>query len=431
MKYLDRQLFNEITKWIDRPEIIAIKGPRQAGKTTLLEMLREWLLKVKGIEPDRIKYFTFEDRELMDNFSLAPTEFIQRYVSDTKNYFFLIDEIQYCKDVGQKLKLIYDLVKNVKLIVTGSSSLELTSQTAKFLVGRLFSFDLFTFSFYEFISAKDKNLAKIYCERNRSITNLIKSGENFKIPDKDIFLKELYQYLNEYTLFGGYPEVIKAKSLEEKRIILKNIFNTYLEKDIVSYLQISDTIKFKKLVTLLAASISNLITYERLTATCNSYYKEIMRLLNILQQTYIVELVRPFHKNLKTELRKNPKVFFYDLGLRNYAINNFTPLEIRMDAGALAENFIFNQFRMLADHLFINYWRTTAKTEVDFIIWNMQKVIPVEVKFRPFKKVTIPRSLHSFIENYNPPIALVVTKDFWGETWRKGTEVKFIPIVYF
>ncbi|MHA1278137.1 MAG: ATP-binding protein [Candidatus Helarchaeota archaeon] len=430
MDYFDRTLLSEIKKWIDRREIIAIKGPRQAGKTTLLELLKDWLINEKDIAERNIKYFTFEDREILENFFVAPKDFVKRYVQDDEKYFLLIDEIQYCDDIGQKLKLIYDLFKNVKLVVTGSSSLELTTQTAKFLVGRLFSFELLPLSFQEFLTIKNQGLAVMYHERNESIRNFLHAGENFEIPRTDIYLKDLSGYLDEYLTFGGYPEVVKAKTQEEKIIILKNIVNTYLERDIISYLQITDTIKVRKLVNMLASLIGTLIRYNVLATTCGSYYKEIIRLLDVLQQTYILDLVRPFHKNLVTELRKNPKVYFYDLGIRNYALNNFNSLAVRADTGQLAKNFVFNQLKAINSNTFIHFWRTTAKTEVDFIISNEPRTIPVEVKFRPFKKEKLTRSFYSFINTYQPPVALVVTKNFWGTTSIQNTLVKFIPIVY-
>ncbi len=430
MEYFDRELLEKIKKWIDRREIIAIKGPRQTGKTTLLEMIRDWLIKEKKINERKIISISFEDRELLENFFTSPIDFLKRYIRDEALYYFLIDEVQYCKDVGQKLKLVYDSFKNIKVLITGSSSLELISETAKFLVGRLFSFELFPFNFYEFLNVKDKNLAAIYQKRKQGITELLLTNKDFEIPLNDIVLKELLTYFDEYLVFGGYPEVVKAKGPEEKIVILKNIFNTYLEKDILSYLQITDTIKFRKLVNILASLIGNLITYEELVTVCGSYYKEIVHLLDVLQQTYILDTIRPFYKNLRSELRKNPKVYFYDSGLRNYAINNFNFLGSRADAGQLAENFIYNELKTIGFNSFVNFWRTTTKTEVDFVLWDETKIIPVKVKFRPFKIEKITRSLHSFIQTYNPKAAIMVTKNFWGEKLVKNTLVKFIPIVY-
>jgi len=431
MKYLQRTLFDEVKKWMTRREIIAIKGPRQSGKTTLLEMLKEWL-EEKGIGEGNIIYLSFEDREILEKFILDAKEFIGSYVEiKDERYYVLIDEIHYCKDAGQKLKLLYDTLRNVKFVITGSSSLEITSETSKYLVGRLFSFELLPFNFHEFLMAKNDRLARVFHKKYKQVEDFIMKGKNFKVPSKDIFVKDLMKYLEEFLTFGGYPEVVKAKKEEEKRIVLKNIFNTYIDKDIVSFLQISDTIKFRKLIELLSTQIGKLVSYQRLTTTTNSYFKEMTKLLDILQQTYTIKALRPFHKNLVTELRKNPKVYFVDHGLRNYAINNFNPVDVRGDRGELAENFVLNELSsMVNEDYHMNFWRTTAKAEVDFVLSRGNEVIPVEAKFETFKREKIGRSLFSFISNYSPKRALVVTRDFWGAKKVDGTLVIFVPIVY-
>jgi hypothetical protein len=431
MEYLERILLEELKKWMDRREILAIKGPRQSGKTTLLEMLKEWLIKERGVSERNVIYLTFEDREILEKFDINAKEFVKRFIQNEKErYYFLIDEAHYSKEIGQKLKLLYDTHKNIKFVITGSSSMEIISSTAKFLVGRVFSFELLPFNFYEFLNVKDKGLLKIYSEKNKLIKELILKGKNFDIPKDDIFIKDLLALLKEFLTFGGYPEVVKSRSEEEKRIVLKNIFNTYLEKDIISFLQITETIKFRKLISTLSSLIGSLINYETLANTCKTYYKDIIHLLDILEQTYIIRLLRPFHKNLVTELRKNPKIYFLDYGLRNYSINNFVDFDLRPDAGKLVENFTLNQIKFMSENLFLNFWRTTAKAEVDFVLSDANKTIPIEVKFQSFRKEKISRSLHSFISNYHPKYAVVLTKDFWGERKIKNTVIKFIPLVY-
>ncbi|ODS37553.1 MAG: hypothetical protein A7315_13295 [Candidatus Altiarchaeales archaeon WOR_SM1_79] len=431
MEYIQRNLFEEIKKWIERREILIIKGPRQAGKTTLLEMLKNWLMN-NGVNSENIIFVTFEDIELRENFSANPKDFVKRFaVNENERYYFLIDEAHYCPDVGQKLKLLYDLNKNIKFIATGSSSLEITSETAKFLVGRMFSFELLPFNFHEYLSHKDENLSRIYLEGNKKVRDFLFFDNDLEIKEtkEDIFIRELQKHLEEYLIFGGYPEVVKAKTDEEKNIILKNIFNTYLIKDVVSYLNITDTAKFRKLISMMSFSIGNLISYENLSRNCGSYFKEILKLIDILEQTYIVTLLRPFHKSMITELKKNPKVYFIDSGLRNYALNNFNSLDLRADAGALAENFVFNQINQIKGDYPLNFWRTTAKAEVDFVL-NVNGFIPIEVKFEAMKKPKITRSFRSFIENYKPKKALIVTKNLWASETIQETKVKFIPITY-
>ena len=431
MKYFERNLLEEIKKWIDRREIIAIKGPRQSGKTTLLEMLKEWLIKEKGIEKENVIYITFEDREILEKFDENVKDFIKFFIKDeNKKYYFLIDEAHLSKDLGKNLKFIYDTYKNIKLIITGSSSMEIISSTAKFLVGRIFSFELYPLNFYEFVKVKDESLFRIYKEKTETVRNFIFNEIDFEVPENDIFIKDLLRLLEEYLTFGGYPEVVKSNNKEEKMIILKNIFNTYLEKDIISFLHITDTAKFRKLVSALSSLIGDLITYETLANVCDTYFKDIIYLLDVLEETYVIMLLKPFHKNLVTELRKNPKVYFIDYGIRNYAINNFTDFNLRQDAGKLVENFVMNEIRTKSENISINFWRTTAKAEVDFVLSDAKKVIPIEVKFQKMKKPKISRSLHSFISSYSPKYAIVFTRDLWGEKSIRNTKVKFIPVVY-
>ncbi len=432
MEYIQRNLFNEIKKWIERREILIIKGPRQAGKTTLLEMLKSWLIK-KGVDKENIIFITFEDIEIRENFSANPKDFVRRFaINENERYYFLIDEAHYCTDIGQKLKLLYDLNKNIKFIATGSSSLEITAETGKFLVGRMFSFELFPFNFHEYLDYKDKGLSRIYLEENKKVKDFLFFDKDFEIKETkvDIFIGELQRHLEEYLIFGGYPEVIKAKTDEEKNIILKNIFNTYLVKDVVSYLNITDTAKFRKLISMLSFSTGNLISYENLSRNCGSYFKEILTFIDILEQTYVLILLRPFHKSMVTELKKNPKVYFIDTGLRNYALNNFNNPDTRADAGALAENFVFNQINQIKENNSLNFWRTTAKAEVDFVLTVGDKIIPVEVKFEAMKKPKITRSFRSFLENYRSEKAVIVTKNLWAEEIVGETKIKFIPIIY-
>jgi len=428
MEYIPRILLNEIIEYIDRREIIAIKGPRQSGKTTLLKMLKDFLINEKNIDEDHIIYLTFEDNEILYKFSENPKDFIRKYITDSKRYYFLIDEAQYCKDLGKKLKLIYDLFENIKIIITGSSSLELKNETAKYLVGRLLEFELYPLNFYEFLLYKDKKIAKIYREWNEKIINFLTNNIDFEIKkDVDIYINDLLKYLNEYIKFGGYPAIVKAKSEKEKIFLLKNLINTYLDRDIVSFLNIRDTIKFRRLITALSSLNGSLINIMQLANEINSYFKEITDLLDVLEQTYIIRRIRPFHKNLVTELKKENKIYFVDTGLRNYLINNFNDIEIRNDFGTLIENFILNELYQYGK---INFWRTKNKAEVDFI-FEGKEIIPIEVKFSIIKKNILTRSLYSFIKNYNSKFSIIVTKNYWGERIMNNSKIKYIPVVYF
>lgn len=426
-KTYSRELFKELKKWTNRKEILAVKGPRQAGKTTLMKMLINWLIKEKAIQQERIKFLTFEDLEIQEKFNENPKEFIESFIQGKGKHYFVFDEFHYAIDGGRKLKLLFDTVENVKFLVTGSSSLEITAFSRN-LVGRVFSFNLMPFSFREFMQ-KNK-LAEKYNEMNSKVMKFIFNGKNFEISN-DIFLKDVMKTFGKYVVYGGYPEVVKANNIETKMIVLKNIYETYIGKDIITLLKIHDIFKFRKLVTALASSTGGITNYNNLAELLSGYYKEITGLLNILEETFIIRIVRPYHKNLRTELRKNPKIYFIDTGLRNYAVNDFSDINNRADRGVLIENVVHNSLAVMSkDFNKIKYWRTLGKAEVDFVAETMKGIVPIEVKFISMKKPKISKSFRSFISTYKPERGLIVTKDFWGETTIGKTKIKFVPACY-
>ena len=433
MEYFSRNLMVELKKWIDRKEIYAIKGPRQSGKTTLLKMLREWLITRQNIKPENIIFLTFEDREILEKFSSDAQEFVRTFIGNRKNerFYFLVDEFQYLKDGGQKLKLLYDTFEKVKFIITGSSSLELTGSTGKFLVGRVFSFYLYQLSFEEIMRIKSSQLNNVYQERTNCIKDFIFNGKEFSIPQKDIFGKDFERAFEEYATWGGYPEVVKAEEEDTKRIILKNIYETYITRDIVELLKITDFSKLRNLLLLLAGRIGNLVNYNDLTLNTHTYFKEVKRYLFILQETFIIEMVKPFFSNETTELKKNPKIYFIDTGFRNYLLHNFNDLAIRQDKGAIVENSVFSQLKIKEkDNYQIRYWRTLSKAEVDFILKENGVLVPVEVKYSEMKMPQVTRGFRNFLSAYKPKRALILTKNFWGSLKIDETTIKFIPVWY-
>jgi hypothetical protein len=418
-----RDIQASLLKWLDRKEAFAIKGPRQSGKTTLLRIMEQSLVK-KGVNT---VFLNFEDPDVLEAFEADPKEYVKSFLPEKGRYCFLMDEYHYVKDAGKKLKLLYDTFDNIKFVVTGSSSLELGGAMAKFLVGRVFFFELFPFSFHEFLVAKNPRLARIYEEKNRAVREFMLGNED-KI-EKDIFLKELLPLFGEYVTFGGYPAVIKTEDAETKRMILKSIYDTYISKDIVAFLKVTDALKYRHVVRALALLIGNLINYNDLCSTCQVYYKELKRTISILSETYVISLLRPFYKNPITELKKQPKPYFFDLGLRNYIADNFSAMDKRVDAGALVENFVFLSLRNMDDAA-VSYWRTIAKAEVDFVLRVRDGIIPVEVKYQHFAEPKVSRSLRSFIMSYKPKRALVATGDFWGRAIVDKTTVLFTPAYY-
>jgi predicted AAA+ superfamily ATPase len=426
---IQRTLLQDLQRWIDRREILAVRGPRQAGKTTLLRMLADWLVREKGVDEKHVVYLTFEDRGVLDEFVLNPKEFVSRHHAPSGRTFMLIDEAQYAPDLGQKLKLVYDLFENLKLVVTGSSSLELRSQTGKYLVGRLFELELLPLSFLELLRFRDPGLARVYEEWHSKLPGLVRAGAGFEPKkDADALAGELSSHMEGYLTYGGYPAVWTTEADDERKQVLRGIINTYIDRDIVSFLQITDTIKFRRLVRALAASNGAILRIEPLATEIGSHFRELTKLIDVLEQTYVVRRVAPYHRNRLSELRKAPKIYFVDPGLRNAVLDDFNPPDARADAGTLVESFVLGELGRYAS---LAYWRTASGAEVDFVSEAGRGLpLPIEVKYRRLKEPAVGKSLHSFIRAYSPGNCLVLTREFWGKAEVGETKLVFVPVYY-
>ena len=414
--YIKRQLEAQIEPFLAKKEVISIIGPRQAGKTTFIQNLAKRFER----EGKKVKFITFEKKADLDLFNNNVEDF--KKIAEQYEIVF-IDEFQYSRDGGQKLKYLYDTTRT-KFIISGSSSLELTFQTGKYMVGRLIEFSLTPFSFREFLSAKDREMF--------IILENISGADIFNFNLKNALGREinsrLAAWLEEYLIFGGYPAAVLSAGAEEKKKVLEGIYDKYLLKDIKDLLRLATDNELDRLGKFLAGQIGNIIKYQELAGACGLNYKELKKHLNILSKTYIISLVAPFFTNKRTELVKNPKVYFNDLGLRNYSLADWRAAGSRNDLGALAENYGFILLKSIFSRG-VKYWRTKAKAEVDFVIEKEQTVYPVEIKY--ISKRLIGKSLYSFIEKFNPPTALILTKDYLGEEKINKTKVKFIPLAYF
>jgi len=417
MELIRRELGDKIKKFIERREIIGIRGARQTGKTTLLKMIEEELSGNK----------VFIDLYLPDyrkTFEENPIDFVKRFKKEGKLFLFL-DEVQKVKDAGEKLKIIYDNFQDIKIFISGSSSLELKTKILPELVGRIFLFTLYTFNFYEFLLAKDEGLAKIVKEKRESLKKFLEGEDDVAQPS---FQEEILKYWKEYVVFGGYPEVAKASNVEEKITILKNIFALYIEKDITGFFGITDTSKFEELVKVLAFNISNLLSVASLSSDLKISYDNVEKYLEILKHTYVIYLVKPFFKNLATEIKKIPKVYFLDLGLRNCSIDNFMEFDKRVDKGQLSENFVLRELVSSFEEWKVNYWRTTGKAEIDFIVSKNEIIVPIEVKLAGEK---LGKGFYSFIKSYRPERAVIASLGDFERKKINGILVQRVPIYYF
>ena len=426
-RYYIRNLEEIITPFFSRKEIIGIRGARQIGKTTLLKRIQNlW----KG-ESIFINMDLSENRRAFEN---APLDFIARYtVSAKKNLpktplLIIFDEIQRIPNAGELLKIIYDEIDDlnkVKIFISGSSSLELKTNVLPFLAGRLILFDLYTFNFQEFISTQDAGLLHLLKKKQQSLKSFIEKGSPIDQPS---FHSENENYLKNYLIWGGYPEVIKAHNNEVRRRLLNNIMNLYLDKDIAAFFGLTDTSKLESLLRVLAFNIGNMVNVSGLSSDLKLSYRQTEYFLEILEHSYTIKLLRPFYKNMATEVKKMPKEYLFDLGMRNAILNNFTPFDNRTDQGELLENFIYCELQSNFEGWQINYWRTTGKAEIDFILRKDNQIIPIEVKLGGKK---LGKGFYSFLKVYHPKRAIIATLNTFKMEMVFDTTVYWVPAYFF
>jgi len=406
---IKRKLFKELKEHLSQKEISVIIGPRQAGKTTLMELLQSCLKKEKKNTVFLSLDFEADKKHFASQNNLISK--IQLEIGKSRGYVF-IDEIQRKENAGLFLKGLYDLKLPYKFIVSGSGSVELKEKISESLFGRKRIFELNTISFQEFV-----NFRTDYRYEEKFV--------DFFTVEKDKGRDLLIEYLN----FGGYPRQILEPQLKEKSKIMDEIYHSYLEKDILYLLRVEKIEAFSSLVKILAGQTGKIVNYSELSSTLGISLKTIKNYLWYIQKTFIVRKITPYFTNVRKELSKSPIMYFYDLGLRNYALGLFGNLTIPSELGFVFQNFILNilkeKLRFTAGEL--HFWRTKDRAEVDFIIKFGKSIIPVEVKFKELTEPEVGRSLRNFILKYQPEKAQIINLSFKKSIKIDKTRIEFLP----
>lgn len=373
-----RDIADEIVKYLFTDDIIVLHGARQVGKTSLLYWIKDYL-KEKG---EYSYYIDLEDSRFAKILDAGIEEFIKHLKeqglmpASRKRLFVFIDEIQYLSNPSSFLKLIADHHKNIKLIVSGSSSFEIKNKFKDSLVGRSVNFEIFNLSFKEFLFFK-------------------KYFFNEKQPHTQKKIDELKRLFKEYIFYGGYPKIVLTAEIYKKEKYLQQIIDTYIKKDIRDLAHIKDIEKFNKLLEALASQSGNLLNIVELSNTCNIAKQTIEKYLFIMENTYIIKLVRPYSKNVRYELFKTPKIYFYDSGLMQMLWLKELQKEV---IGNALETAVFAELVKKYNKESVFYWRTKDKKEIDFILRIKNRILPIEVKLN-FAKFNI-STIKYFNENY-------------------------------
>jgi len=340
-----RKIEAQIKQKLFKGKAIIIFGARQVGKTTMIKNIistvNEKTLWFNGDEADV--------REL-----LSSTTSIHLKMLFGNNKIICIDEAQRIPNIGITLKLITDNIKNVQVIATGSSAFELSNKTNEALTGRKYEFWLYPFSFYELLQNSD-------------------------------LLTET-RMLEHRLIYGCYPEVVTNN--DNKIELLKLITGSYLYKDLLMIEGIKKPVLLEKLLKALALQLGSEVSYNELGKLLQTKSDTIEKYIHLLELVYVIFKVNAFSRNVRNELRKGKKIYFYDNGIRNAILGNFNNLQSRTDVGALWENYIISERKKIINSSYIKsyFWRTTQQQEVDYIETDAEKINAFEIKWNKKRK---------------------------------------------
>ena len=328
-KTIIRQLKPQMDAWMFRGKILILYGARQVGKTTLSKTFLEPLGN-DGL------YLNCEIQSINAALSVREPLALRRFLGDKK--LIVLDEAQHIEGIGEVLKLLSDTFPEIQIIATGSSSFELAKRSSEPLTGRAVTFTLYPFSYSELSQVYN------YAERNSAV---------------DFWLR-----------YGFYPDIVFA-SETDARILLDNLSSRYLYKDVLEFENIKHADILVRLLQLLALQIGQLVSYHELAKTLKISSPTVERYIDLLEKSFVIFRLPPFNRNLRNELGKKNKIYFYDLGIRNSIIQQFQPIDLRNDKGALWENFLiverlkFIQSKTWRPNRY--FWRTQQQAEIDYI----------------------------------------------------------------
>jgi predicted AAA+ superfamily ATPase len=370
---IKRFLEGIILQHLFKNKTIILYGARQVGKTTLVnEFIRKLKMKTLILNGD--------DADIRELFSDVSSSKLKPILGDYK--LVIIDEAQRIPDPGMGIKIIHDNFKDIQLIVTGSSSLELAGKIKEPMTGRKFEFFLHPITFSE-------------------------------LNDFHGLLAEK-RLLEQRLIYGSYPDVVINQGNEIR--ILKTLASDYLYKDILSIGNIKKPVLLEKILKALALQVGNEVSYNELAQLLDSDKGTVEKYIDLLEKSYIVFKLQGLNRNVRNEIKNGRKIYFYDNGIRNAVLGNFLPPGSRVDTGALWENYLLSERFKITSNLNNSpgsfFWRTTQQQEIDYIEEFQDKLFAYEFKWNPLKKSYLSRT---FSKAYPVSEFNVITPDNYHE----------------
>lgn len=378
--YFKRELEDIIYQSLNKGKIIILYGPRRAGKTTLIKHL----FKDKGLS---CLYLNCRQKRIQQQISPDALK-LREIIGDYQNIIF--DEAQYLDEPGEVFTVLIDTFPSLNIIASGSSSFELSGKVHEPITGRNLPYYLFPLSYSEIVN-------------------------NFRPEDISFYLEQTLR-------FGSYPEVFHYTSNDEKIHYLQLLIDDYLYKDILEFDRVKQSKKLRDLLVVLSLQIGQEVSYSEIATTLSIDRKTVEHFIDLLEKTYVIFRLYAFSRNLRSEINRKVKIYFYDVGVRNALINNFNPLNIRSDSGFLFENyFVSEMMKLNLNKLYKSnfyFWRTYTQKEIDLVEEREGKLFGYECKYSD-KKAIAKATLDEFLKAYPGSSVKTITpqslKDILGE----------------
>ena len=371
---LKRSAYNLIKAKLESGKVLVVYGPRRVGKTYLLEKI----IKDKDFKKERVAFFKGDRKIVQDLFSAKNLNRMVDFIGKNTS-LLILDEAQKIDRIGENLKILVDEVPSLKIIASGSASFELASQLGEPLTGRKKTIKLYPIWVGEIIETKGK-----------------------------LFYEEIF---DQHLIYGGYPELFGLNSVKEKKEYMEDLVNDYLFRDLLELENIKNAKKLRDLLGLLAFQIGKEVSLNELGNNLDLNKATVARYLDLLEKTFVIMNIRGFSRNLRKEIYKSSRWYFYDNGVRNALINNFNSLNLRGDAGELWENYLVmerikkqNYKRIMTNNYF---WRTYDRKEIDWIEERSGKLFGYEIKWNNKKKIKPPKD---WVNTYKNSSFEVITK---------------------
>jgi predicted AAA+ superfamily ATPase len=381
----------KIERGFTQVPIIVLIGARQVGKTSLMTVFGE---------DKQCVLLNGQDAEIAELFQRQSTveQYLKVYLNEELDGFLLLDEFQFINGISTALKLLTDKHNRLKVLCSGSSSLDILQKVEESLAGRVRVIEVLPLSFREYLQFNDDKLLKIF-----DLLDINTESSALTSP--------VEQLLSEYLVLGGLPRAALTKKQDDKIEILDDIYKTYLMKDVRNYIKNEHVVGFNKLLRLLASQIGNLLNINEISRESGLSYKATENYVYLLEQMYIIKLVEPYFANKRKVIGKMKKIYFCDLGLRNMIERNFNKIDFRADNGAVFENYVMLElWRNKGAGGELQFFRTSDGTEVDFVMKNLTTVAAIEVKFKNFVKPLNIKALNTFCDDEGIENRYVINK---------------------